>query len=244
MNGIEMNLRVFDDHDSLAASIAEELVRRVERKPRSVVLLTGGDSPRRAFALLGSEPLRARIASRRVVWVLEDERMVPPYDDESNGRMIQETLFAHGIPDGHQFVRFRTELGDPARVAREFEAELREAAGEDPVDLALLGVGADGHTASLFPGTDVLEERERWAREVWVPALGAWRVTVTSPVIESASERWVLVTGAEKRSILEAIRGGADLPIARATAAGETWWFADRAAWDPEESLAARREGR
>ena len=239
-----MNLRVFDDPESLSIAVAEELARRIERKPRSVVVLTGGRSPRRLLELLGSAPFHQRIAARRVVWVESDERMVPPYHADSNGRMIQESLFRHGIPEGHRFVRFRTELGEPARVAREFEAELRDAVGEDAIDVALFGVGPDGHTASLFPGTDVLDESERWAREVWVPRLDAWRVTLTVPFLARAEQKWVLASGAEKRAIIGEIRSGADYPIARATADGETWWFADRAAWDPEESLAKEREGR
>ncbi len=239
-----MNLRVFDDHESLSASVAEELARRIEGKPRSVVLLTGGQSPRRTFEILGSPPLRERIAAREVVWAPTDERMVPPYHAESNGRMIQETLFRLGVPPAHRFVRFRTELGDPARVARELEAEFREAAGGSNVDLVLLGVGPDGHTASLFPGTDVLDETERWARAVYVPRLESWRVTFTFPVIQGAAERWVLASGEAKRPIIHEVRSGADLPIVRATAAGESWWFVDRAAWDPEESLTMEREGR
>ncbi|HEY0592941.1 MAG TPA: 6-phosphogluconolactonase [Thermoanaerobaculia bacterium] len=239
-----MNLRIFDDHESLSASIAEELARRIERKGRSVVLLTGGQSPRRAFEILGSAPLRDRIAAREVVWAPTDERMVPPYHAASNGRMIQESLFRLGVPQGHRFVRFRTDLGDPARVAREFEAEFREAVGDADADLALLGVGPDGHTASLFPGTDVLDETERWVREVYVPCLEAWRVTFTFPVLQRAAERWILASGEGKRPILREVRSGADLPIVRATAGGEAWWFADRAAWDPEESLGMEREAR
>jgi 6-phosphogluconolactonase len=236
-----MNLRIFDDHESLSAAVADELVRRIERTTGSVVLLTGGSTARRAYELLGSMPRRPRVAAQPVVWVMTDERMVPAYHPDSNGRMIQESLFQLGIPMGHRFLRFRTDLGEPARVARELEAELREALGGRPVDLALLGVGPDGHTASLFPGTDVLEESERWAREVWVPRLDAWRVTLTVPVIRGAAERWIIASGPEKREIIGAIREGADVPLARIAGEGESWWFVDRAAWDPEESLTAER---
>jgi 6-phosphogluconolactonase len=236
-----MNLRIFDDYESLSAAIADELVRRIEKKDRSVVLLTGGDSPRRALEMLGSMPRRPRVASRGVVWVLMDERVVPSYHPESNSRMVQESLFRLGIPAGHTFVRFRTELGEPARIAREFEAELRDVVGGDPIDLALFGVGPDGHTASLFPDSGLLDERERWASEVHVPSLDAWRVTLTMPVLQRAAERWVLATGGEVRPIIEAVREGADLPIARAAGDGDAWWFVDRDAWDPEESLTAER---
>jgi 6-phosphogluconolactonase len=95
----------------------------------------------------------------------------------------------------------------------------------------LLGVGDDGHTASLFPGTDVLQVEDRIAAAVFVPKLDMRRVTITKPVIRAAKMQMVLAAGASKRPILEQIRAGADYPIAQATRdAGETWWLVDRAA--------------
>ena len=240
-----MNLRVFESSEDLATGIADELIRQIEKRTRSVVGLSGGSTPRRAYELLGSGFRRGRIQEAEVVWVLGDERLVPPYDPQSNARLVQETLFQHGIPGKHRFIRFRTDLGHPHRVASEFEADLRETLGDRPIDLFILGVGEDGHTASLFPGTTALDERERWAVPVEVPQLGTTRLTVTLPVLQNAALRWVLASGASKRAVIEEVQAGADLPIALATrGGGETWWFADRDAWDPDQSLREARGGR
>ena len=239
-----MNLRVYDDHESLSEAVAEEVVRRIERKERSAIALSGGSTPRAAYELLGRMPRRPRIADRQVLWTLTDERWVPPYDPDSNVRMVMETLFQLGVPAGHQFVRFRTDFDNPERSANEFEGELREAQGDEPLDLAILGVGEDGHTASLFPGTPVLDEETRFAAAVRVPHLDAWRLTLTLPVLRAARERLVLASGSSKRAILEEVRRGADLPVVRATADAETWWFVDREAHDPEEVLSRENASR
>src|SRR5262249_31947203 len=146
----------------------------------------------------------------------------------------EKTLFADGMAPSHRFLRFPTELNDPAATARAFEDEWRRL-GLTTLDLVLLGIGDDGHTASLFPGTEVLHVEDRIAAEVFVPRLDAWRVTITKPVIRAAKARMVLAAGAAKRPILEQVRAGADYPIAQVTRdAGETWWLVDRAA-APEE---------
>ena len=97
-------------------------------------------------------------------------------------------------------------------------------------DLILLGLGPEGHTASLFPGTEVLQVKDRIAAEVFVPRLNAWRVTITKPAIRAAKLRIVIVAGESKRELLRQIRDGADYPIAQATRGVETWWLIDRAA--------------
>jgi 6-phosphogluconolactonase len=110
-----------------------------------------------------------------------------------------------------------------------YEDEWR-ALGITDVDVMLLGVGDDGHTASLFPGTPALDVVDRIACEVFVPRLEQWRVTLTLPVIRAAKLRLVMATGAAKAPILREVREGADYPIARATSGVETWWFVDKAA--------------
>jgi 6-phosphogluconolactonase len=156
-----------------------------------------------------------------------DERYVPIDDPESNAGMMQKTLFANGISPTHRFLRFRTELNDPAATARAFEDEWR-ALGITQLDIVLLGIGDDGHTASLFPGTPVLDVEDRIASEVFVPRLDTWRVTITKPVIRAAALRLVLANGAKKKPILEGVRDGADYPIAQATNGVDTWWLIDR----------------
>ncbi len=222
-----MNLRIFDSVADLLGAAARTILQRVQGGTRSIAL-SGGSTPKPLYQLLGeSEILRAI----PITWVVVDERTVPIDDPQSNAGMIQKTLFARGIPERHRFLRFHTELGDPARTAEEFERQWH-ALGMERLDLVLLGVGDDGHTASLFPGTTALNVDDRVATAVHVPRLDAWRVTLTKPVLRDAALRLVLASGASKRPILQQVRAGADLPIAMVTRGVETWWFVDHEAAD------------
>jgi 6-phosphogluconolactonase len=222
-----MNLRIFDSVDDLIRAAARAIVQKVKSGARSIAL-SGGSTPRPLYELLGSGGWREELEKVPITWVLVDERCVPIEDPQSNAGMIQQTLFARGIPRGHHFLRFRTELGDPARIAADFEKQWRELR-IDRLDVVLLGIGDDGHTASLFPGTAVLDVKDRIAAEVFVPRLNAWRVTLTEPVLRAAALRIVLAAGSSKKSVLDEVRAGADVPIARVTKGElETWWFVDR----------------
>lgn len=227
-----MNLRIFDDVDALLRSAARTIQQQVQGGARTIAL-SGGNTPQPLYRMLGeSDFLRAT----PVTWVVVDERYVPIDDPQSNAGMIQRTLFARGLPERQRFLRFRTELGDPARTAEEFEREWK-AMKIERLDLVLLGMGDDGHTASLFPGTGVLQVEDRIAAAVHVPRLNAWRVTLTRNVLRDAGLRMVLAAGEGKRPVLQQVRAGGALPIATVTAGVETWWFVDRAA-APAESAA------
>jgi 6-phosphogluconolactonase len=223
-----MNLRIFDTTDDLLTAAARTLVQRVETGARTIAL-SGGSTPKPLYAMLGSSPMREQLAEFPITWVVVDERYVPIDDPDSNAGMMSKTLFANGMSPAHRFLRFRTELNDPAATARAFEEEWRSLEITS-LDLVLLGIGDDGHTASLFPGTAVLEVEDRIASEVFVPRLGTWRVTITKPVIRAAALRLVLANGGKKKPILEGTRDGADYPIAQATNGVETWWLIDRGA--------------
>ncbi len=221
-----MNLRIFDSAGELIEAAAATVLAHAASDSCSIAL-SGGSSPKPLYELLGRPPRSEELAKTRITWVVVDERYVPVDDPQSNAGMIQRTLFAHGMSPSHQFLRFRTELEDPARTAVEFERVWRDL-GLGSLDVILLGVGEDGHTASLFPGTPVLDVEDRIAAEVFVPRLNGWRVTLTMPVIRAAKLRIVLAPGAAKREIIRQVREGADFPIVRATAGVETWWFVDR----------------
>ncbi|HYK01733.1 MAG TPA: 6-phosphogluconolactonase [Thermoanaerobaculia bacterium] len=212
-----MNLRILDDAESLAHAAA----RTILQSGAKTIVVTGGSTPKRLYEILGES------LPENVTWILLDERYVPLSDPQSNAAMIERTLFARGVPE--RWLRFRTELEDPAETARVFEDDWCRL-GIGDVDLVLLGCGDDGHTASLFPGTPVLEVEDRIASEVFVPRLDQWRETLTMPVIRAAKTRMVLATGASKANIIREVREGADYPIARATNGVETWWFVDREA--------------
>jgi len=220
-----MNLRVFDSPDDVTRATARTIVQRVEAGARSIAL-SGGSTPKPLYELLGRD---AALAQYPITWVVVDERYVPFDDPQSNAGMIQHTLFAGGIPPGQRFLPFRTDLGDPHATVARFEEEYR-ALGLGALDLILLGVGDDGHTASLFPGTEALEVEDRIATVLFVPKLPMWRVTLTKPTIRAAALRLVLAPGASKRAIIQQVRDGADYPIAQATNGVETWWLVDQAA--------------
>lgn len=221
-----MNLRIFDDVSELTRAAA----RTVLQQEPATIAISGGSTPRPLFELLGGE-WRHEIEAHPITWAVVDERYVPESDPQSNSAMIRRTLFAGGLPEQHRFLRFRTELEDPAATAREFEREWHELR-IDALDIVLLGCGDDGHTASLFPGTPALEVKNRIATEVFVPRLDQWRVTITMPVIRAAKLRIVLATGAAKAPIIRDVRTGVPHPIALATQGVETWWFVDREAAD------------
>jgi 6-phosphogluconolactonase len=229
-----MNFRVFRNEDDLAEASADVVIRKAESSERLVVSLSGGSTPERLYTLLGQGQARDRLAGRNVVWVMGDERCVPPDHEQSNQRMVRRTLFRDGISPEHRFLPFRPELEDPDLIARQFEEDWR-AVSLDRLDLALLGIGEDGHTASLFPGTDLLEATDRVAAAVWVEKLGMWRVTMTLPMFRAAAEKLVLAAGEEKRDIIRRINLGESFPIVLTGATGdEAWWMVDDAAY-PEE---------
>lgn len=211
-----MNLRIFDDAEALAHAAAKTILQSGAK----TIALTGGETPKRLYEIL-SESL-----PQDVTWVLVDERYVPFDDPQSNAAMIERTLFARGVPE--RWLRFDTSLNDPAATARKFEREWHEL-GLERLDLALLGCGDDGHTASLFPGTPVMDVQDRVASEVFVPRLDQWRVTVTLPVLRAAAKRLVLAAGASKANVIREVRDGAQHPIALATNGLDSWWFVDRA---------------
>lgn len=212
-----MNLRVFDDAEALARAAA----RTILQSGAKTIGVTGGSTPKRLYEIL-SESL-----PQDVTWVLVDERYVPLDDPQSNAAMIERTLFARGVPE--RWLRFKTELRDPSVTARVFEDDWHSHT-IDALDLILLGCGDDGHTASLFPGTPVLEVVDRVASEVFVPRLEQWRVTLTLPVLRAAKTRLVLATGEAKAKVIAEVRAGVQHPVALATNGLDSWWFVDRAA--------------
>ena len=219
-----MNLRIFESKDELMRGTARAIADHAI--DGAVIALSGGSTPVPVYEILGRDDA---LRERRITWIVVDERYVPETDTQSNSAMIRRTLFARGIAPAHRFLRFKTELNDPEATVREFEREWHEL-GIEKLDTVVLGVGDDGHTASLFPGTDALNVEDKIATAVFVQELDMWRVTITKPVIRAAGVRMVQVAGESKREILRAVRDGADYPIAQATAGVETWWFLDRAA--------------
>lgn len=200
------------------------------------VSLSGGSTPKALYGLLASDEFRDRFPWRRVCWYWGDERFVPYDHSESNYRMTREAMLSRAPVPPENIHPIPTD-GTPEEAARRYERTLQETYGApalDPArplfDITLLGLGSDGHTASLLPGELVLEERARWVAAV-SHGRPEVRITLTYPVIESSRRVAFLVAGPEKAAIFNAIRaGGSRLPAARVKPVGELTWFVDRAA--------------
>jgi len=211
-----MNLRIFDNTADLLRAAERTIIQQIEAGARTIAL-SGGSTPKPLYESLGKQRFPD------VTWVIVDERYVPMSDPQSNAAMIEKAL------KPQRLLRFKTELNDPQKTVEAFERDWRDL-HIDRLDLVLLGMGDDGHTASLFPGTEVLTVEDRIAAAVFVPKVDMWRVTLTKTVLRAAKMRMVLATGAGKRPVLSEVRAGADYPITAVTHDVDTWWFVDAAA--------------
>jgi 6-phosphogluconolactonase len=209
------------DAEEVGAAAAHEFVRcarsALAARGRFSVALAGGSTPRRSYERLGEAPLRGQVDWDGVDFFWSDERAVPPDHRDSNYRMACEALLDRLAIDARRLHRMQGERADLDAAARDYEAELARAFGVAPsdeppaLDLVFLGLGGDGHTASLFPHTAALRETTRWAVANHVPRLGARRLTLTAPILNRAARVVFLVAGAEKADILaEVLEGPAD----------------------------------
>lgn len=228
---------VHDDPDAVAEAAAAWLVAQAAGRDRFVVGLSGGSTPKRLYERLASPAHRDRFPWDRAEWLFGDERFVPKDDRDSNYGMANDAMLAHVPAPAASVHAFDTSLASPEEAALAYERELKTFYGADALDPArplfdvlLLGLGPDGHTASLIPGQPVLEERDRWVAAVTEGRPEA-RLTLTYPVLASARAVAFLVTGADKAPMVAHIRSGAqDVPAARVRTSGEVRWFVDRAA--------------
>jgi 6-phosphogluconolactonase len=202
------NAFIFDTPEQVARAAAERFVdysiASIREHGSFAVALAGGSTPRRAYELLGENEFKSRVDWSRVYLFFGDERMVPPSSPESNYHMVNEALLTRiTIPTAnvHRIIGETT----PAASAVSYEAELRSFFGavEWPLfDLVLLGMGADGHTASLFPGSAALKEETKWVVTTRQPQTGQDRISLTLPAINHAAAVLFLVTGKEKAHCL------------------------------------------
>ena len=225
--------------DAAARDIAAIARQCLEERGRFTIALSGGNTPKRTHQLLAERP-GDEIDWARTDIFFGDERFVPDDDPRSNYRMARETLLEPaGIPAARVHP-VPTNVASVAAASERYERTLRAvlaADGSPAIDLVLLGVGPDGHTASLFPGSPALGERERWTRAVDAPTTvqpAVPRVTVTFPFLNAARNVLFLVAGEDKRPVLTEILGdmpaASRYPAARVAAAGRTVWMIERAA--------------
>lgn len=236
---LNRDIRVFPDSDALAAAaaafFADSATEAIGNRGRFSVALSGGATPRKLFRLLGLEYRdRLRWGSIHLFWA--DERSVPPDHEQSNYRLAYDELISKiSMPSGN-IHRIQGEL-DPAEAAREYEKTMHGHFGSEGIpvfDLILLGLGKDGHTASLFPGSEALLKEDHLAVPSYSGSTGDRRVTLTLPVLNNAADIIFLVSGRSKAGIVSEIlmQGKADLYPAGLVhpPAGDVMWFMDKEA--------------
>lgn len=221
MSGDHRDIVICRDPEEASTRAAELFVRLADEAIsapwRFAVALSGGSTPKALYALLATEQFRRRVPWSRVHLFWGDERCVPPDHPESNFRMAREVLLDKVPIPAQNIHRMPAEQEDPRLAAAAYEERLRVffalEAGEVPrFDLILLGMGEDGHTASLFPGTTALTETERLVVSVYVEKLGTHRLTLTVPVINHAAHVVFLITGKSKASVLREVLEGEHRP--------------------------------
>jgi 6-phosphogluconolactonase len=234
-------LRVYDDAEAVARAAADLFARlsreEVGERGAFSVALSGGTTPRRVYELLASDEYKERVPWPSVHIFFGDERTVPPDHPESNYRMASEALLSRVEVPAENVHRIEG-VGDAAANASDYESVMRGFFGDvdrPRFDLVFLGMGDDGHTASLFPGTAALAETRAWVAANWVEKLGAWRITLTANAINAARRVAFLVTGASKAErVREVLTGEPDpsrLPSQMIKPRdGVLEWYVDRAA--------------
>ncbi|HUU25497.1 MAG TPA: 6-phosphogluconolactonase [Methyloceanibacter sp.] len=231
-------LRICEDAADLArAGAAYVCDLTAANEGRSIVALSGGNTPKPLYEFLAQEPIKSRLPWDRVHWVLGDERFVPPSDPASNFGMARAAFLSHVPVPAENVHPVETQGVTLEEAAERYEAMLKGLYGADTLQadrpllsLTLLGLGEDGHTASLLPGEPVLQERKRWVAPV-PKGREEERITLTYPALDSSAVVAFLVSGEGKREILDKILSGdTDVPAAHIRAQGEVIWFADRAA--------------
>jgi len=237
---------VYPDVDALAKGAAMDLIRMAQRSVAErgifTLALAGGSTPRKLYSLLASDPAFGNFPWDKTHLFFGDERHVPPSHLDSNYLMVSNTLLTSGLVPAANVHRVRAELPDANQAAADYDVELRTFFTQalrfnlcPRFDLILLGMGNDGHTASLFPGSKGLEEKERWVVANWVEKFNSARITFTLPVLNAARAVCLLVAGADKadmlHEVLVASRNQVIYPVQRVQPLdGTKVWLLDRPA--------------
>jgi 6-phosphogluconolactonase len=244
-SGARTEIRLFADLEELSEAAAGDFCsiacQAIAERGRALVALSGGSTPRRLYELLTTDRYRHQVAWDCVEFFWGDERAIPPDHSDSNYRMVRQVLLEPlAIPTAH-IHRIEGERNDLAAAALAYEREIARVFGVLPdgpppaFDLVLLGMGTDGHTASLFPGNDLAREASRWVVSQYVPAIAASRVTMTPRLLNAARHVMFLVAGTEKADALALVLNGARNPQRLPAqmiepTSGVLVWFVDRGA--------------
>lgn len=208
-----MILHVSKNTNDLSASVAEHIknaiATKLETADRFTLVLSGGSTPKLLFSILAQEPYKSEINWEKVHFFWGDERFVPFEDDRNNAKMAYDTLLNQVGVKAENIHVMRTDLS-PEESTAQYESTLKSYFGEEEVtfDIVLLGMGDDGHTLSLFPGTDVIHESSAWVYSFFLTAQDMYRITLTAPVVNKAKEVIFLAAGANKATVLKEVLEG------------------------------------
>lgn len=234
--------RIFSDMDTLCLEAARELLRLIQQgideRGEFHLFLAGGATPQRFYKLLASSAYASAIPWNKIHLYFGDERNVPPDHPDSNYNMVNNALLSRINIDPMRVHRIHGELvADQAASAYHtlIKSIVPKSVDNQPqADLVLLGLGTDGHIASLFPATDILYTVDSFAAAVKVEKLNSWRISITYPIINNARNLWLFVSGDNKQEIIDRVfnhPAAVDpLPVERITARGNVTWFLDQAA--------------
>ncbi len=230
-------IRIYDTPDTLAKAAAEFVAQQahkaVQESGRFSIVLSGGSTPGKTYAYLARQPFQKEIEWQHTHVFWGDERCVPADDPRNNARMAYQQLLQYVPVPSDQIHPIASTL-PPLVAARQYEEEIKAffKHSRPAFDLVLLGLGENGHTASLFPGTPVLRESTAWVAEVYVAEQNLWRVTLTPPLINQSAVVIYLVQGARKANIVHQVLQGPQKPEELPAqlihpASGELHWFLD-----------------
>ncbi|HTL08638.1 MAG TPA: 6-phosphogluconolactonase [Chitinophagaceae bacterium] len=239
-----MELQIYKNNDELSVEVAKWMVNYIREtlrtQDRFTLVLSGGGTPQKLNTLLAAEPYKNEIDWSKLHIFWGDERFVPYTDERNNAKMAFDTLLDHVPIPPNQVHRMKTENIIPEVAAGEYESILQQyfpptVPVRTSFDLVLLGMGDDGHTLSLFPGTHVMHEEFKWATSLFLPQQQMFRVTLTPPVVNRAARIAFLVTGPGKAAALQEVIEGDYNPDKYPSQVikpvlGEVYWFVDKAA--------------
>jgi 6-phosphogluconolactonase len=235
-----MLVHEFKTVDELSLAVAEWMTgyisKVLEKQDRFTIALSGGSTPQKLHKVLASDAFKKKIDWSRMHVFWGDERAVPFEDERNNAKMAYDTLLNEVPVPASQIHVMRTDI-DPEQSAKEYESLLKNyfSISSKTFDLVLLGMGDDGHTLSLFPGTEIIHEQSAWVKSFYLAAQSMYRISLTAPVVNHASAVLFLATGSKKAGVLKEVLKGSYNPdtypsqIIQPTS-GQLHWFVDEAA--------------
>ncbi len=237
------NRKVYENLEQLSSAAAKSIAKLINSanemgRPFSIAL-SGGSTPKSLYQHLAQSPLTETINWSGVKLFFGDERAVPPDNEQSNYLMAKESLFDRIPIPSENVYRIQAELSDHQRAAELYQQTIIETLPKNEVDipvfdLILLGIGSDGHIASLFPNTPILSETKSFVSPVYISKLDTWRLSITYPVINNAKNIFILAAGAGKADIITDVLGDTNkdtiYPVQRIQPKGSLFWYLDKAA--------------